>query len=264
MGRKTEASKNWKAYWESSREVSDWDYTSQIVFSVLRREVNSLIGSNIAEIGCGTGRISLKMALEKADVSVIDISEKAIENTLKIFQQANQPLRYAVGSIFAIPVHENTLDVVWNAGVIEHFSENEIKEAIAEMAKSCKPGGYVIILAPHKWAIFYRIGKFISELLGKWPFGYEAPIKTLNGFNNAGELHLLKEYSIGSFLVFVEAFRVFKFTYFITIALRKLFISLHQGILGNIFWRIDRLFSSLLGGYLLVSVFQRPKTPQKY
>jgi SAM-dependent methyltransferase len=247
----------WKQYWQTHTDIPAWDYMSEIVFETLRSQCGSFSGRRILEAGCGTGRISLEVARAGAAVTCIDTSPEAIALTRSSFLASGTPVEAMVASLFALPFNTGEFDVVWNAGVLEHFSEEERKEALTELLRVVKPGGVLVTLNPYKFGGLYRVGKFVSETLRMWPYGHEDPIASLS---RAGE-HLpvtsAREYSTGFFVVLVESLRATKILLPVLVRLRKVFVRMHRGTPGPLVRSMDRGFSRLLGGYLLVSTFQK-------
>ncbi len=247
----------WKAYWRNQPCIPSWDYTSELVMETLRKACGPFAGRQILEAGCGTGRISLQLAREGAQTTCIDISHEAVGQTHRIFSEAHLPLRNAVASLFTLPFASETFDVVWNAGVLEHFSQLERCKALTELLRVTKPGGLVVTLNPYRFAVLYRVGKFVSEKLGKWPYGHEAPIATLVPASRGLACTPLQEYSIGFYIVLVESLRANPHWGSLVEQLRALCVKLHRGALGGAIRASDRLFSRLFGGYLLVSGFRK-------
>ena len=56
------------------------------------------------------------------------------------------------GSIFSIPCAENSFDGVYNMGVLEHFTQQEIQQILQEFRRVLKPGGKVLLFWPHRRA----------------------------------------------------------------------------------------------------------------
>ena len=248
----------WKEYWQCQTNIPSWDYTSQIVLEALRGQSGTFLGKSVLESGCGTGRISLEIARSGARVTCIDISVEAVTHTQNIFTNAGMPHTVLVASTFELPFATAKFDIVWNAGVLEHFSEAERKEALRELLRVVKPGGLVITLNPYKFAVFYRIGKLIAEKWGKWPYGHEDPITSL--IPTSSELFCTparREYSIGFYLVLVESLRMSRTLLPLVKRLRALFVRAHRSVLGGVIRSSDRFFSLIFGGYLLVSGFRK-------
>ena len=91
------------------------------------------------EVGCGTGQ-TLNMT---CDTVGFDISPAAL-NIAKY--NCDHPVQ---GDIFHIPFKDNTFDLTYNSGVIEHFPDPFNKKAIREMVRITKTGGTVIVIVPN-------------------------------------------------------------------------------------------------------------------
>lgn len=71
---------------------------------------------------------------------------------------------------------EENYNFVYSVGLVEHFAKKERRKVIENHFKLCKEGGYVLITAPTP--IFqYRFLRKIMELLNKWQFWDEVPMK---------------------------------------------------------------------------------------
>ncbi len=234
---------------------------SQLVYEALRNEAPRHHHQKIIELGCGTGRISLRTAREGSDVTALDSSSAALEAAKMRFASEGRCLRACQSSIFHIPFRSNTFDVVWNAGVIEHFTNEERHRALSEMIRICRDNGLIVTMNPNRYSLFYRLAKFLSEKLGKWPYGHEDPISTLRPYCSGGSALLLREYSVGFFIIFVEMFRATNITLSLTKLLRNLFLQLHRSPLQTFVRTADRALSRFFGGYLLVSTFRKTVSP---
>ncbi len=174
--------KTWEDLWKRA-EVAEWDELSEAVHQILKKVIVGTKGKLILEAGSGTGRISFKLREEDVGNTVLlDISKAAIEISKKFFKERDQTGFFVRGSIFNIPVKDESVDIVWNAGVLEHFLDRERVLALREMTRVCKKKGFIITLNPYSRAIFYRAGKWIAEKRRKWVYGYEQPIKSMTKY----------------------------------------------------------------------------------
>ena len=247
----------WRAYWQQQSDIPAWDYTSQIVLEALWRAGGSFSGRTVLEAGCGTGRISLALAREGARVSCLDVSVEAVQYARALFAEAGVPAHLSLASLFAIPFPAGQFDVVWNAGVLEHFSKAERVEALRELLRVIAPGGVLITLNPYRFALLYRLGKWLAERLGKWPYGHEDPIATLRQASRGLPCATQPEFSTGCFVILVESLRAVRWLSPVVRRLRNLLIRAHRSRWGGIVRTCDRIGSRLVGGYLLVSVFRK-------
>jgi ubiquinone/menaquinone biosynthesis C-methylase UbiE len=254
---KHEIADQWKLYWQTHPSIPSWDYMSEIVVETLRNRCGSFSGKRVLEAGCGTGRVSLEIARTGASVTCIDVSPEAIALTQKMFAASQTPVEAAVASLFALPFKAAEFDVVWNAGVLEHFSESERKDALAELLRVVKPGGVFVTLNPYKFGMVYRLAKFASEKLKRWPYGHEDPIASLERAGAGLPVVASREYSTGFFIVLVESLRASNTLMPALMKLRRLFIHAHRSSFGPVIRSTDRAFSRVFGGYLLVSTFRK-------
>lgn len=186
----------WERLW--SQPVSyEWDSVSQTVYEQLIALGGTLKGLNIAEAGSGTGKISLRLAREGAEVTLIDYSQQALANSKAAFDKESLSANYLFADIREIPLPDHSVDLTWNAGVLEHFSHEEQVRIVQEMIRITKPGGLLVILTPSAASLPYRLGKFAAEQSGKWMYGQETPVGTMEQvFRDAG-LTLQEESRIG-------------------------------------------------------------------
>lgn len=254
---------DWNEVW-GGRNIAKWDYLSQVIYVVLKSEIGNLEDKIILEAGSGSGRISLRLTKEKARAYLLDNSLGAIRLSKKIFVNAAEKLNIVCASIYQIPYPNRTFDIVWNAGVIEHFIGEEQGLALREMMRVCRRGGLVITINPYANSILHTFGKFIIEKLVRYPFGREIPIRTLKDKISVLDCELKKEeYSIGFILLWVGMFKRLAllpmgnvFYPFLSI-LNKTFCYFDESFLGSILRKIDLFLSKLFGGYLLVSIFKK-------
>jgi len=135
----------------------------------------------ILELGCGTGRFCYLLAKDFAlsEVVGIDISEESLLIADKLRNVLNQPtLRFKKDNLFSTRFSNCSFDVVFNEGVIEHFSLEEqpnYKDALKEMVRLTKPGGKILVAVPNWWYLPHTIYK---KIVGKkYEYGYEKSFK---------------------------------------------------------------------------------------
>ena len=103
------------------------------------------------EIGCGTSSLLLKLARDFKNCTGLDISDEALkisENNAK--KSGIKNVKFVKGDCFNLPMKDNTFDVVWSQGLIEHF--NNPLEIVEEHYRVCKKGGIVLISTPARYS----------------------------------------------------------------------------------------------------------------
>ena len=149
-----------------------------------------------AEIGCATGFSSLYLGLNGRKIGGLDFSQEM----LNIFSaQAKQlgiqdVMTFCANVKNRLPIEDNSWDVVFHAGLVEHFTEDEVQFIINENRRIAKR--LVVSMVPNANSVAYRLGKIYKEKNGQWFAGIENPKTTqANYFITAG-LKNIKEYSI--------------------------------------------------------------------
>ncbi len=239
--------RRWEHVWRNA-SLGEWDGVSERIYLTLCKEILRTRTQLLLEAGSGTGRISGKLKEEgKGEVLLLDVSKTAIQRSKEMFEKRDLNGSFAVGSIFQIPIRNSICDVVWNAGVLEHFLEVERTLAIAEMVRVCKDRGLVITFNPFSNAVLYRIGKWYAEKTNKWIYGYEKPITSIKEYVH-DKCSLVAEYSVD----FDTTIDFLSFVQLPSAHARACLISLLRHI-------YNRLPSSVLDrfGYLLVSVARK-------
>lgn len=186
----------WDAIW-SKQKHEDWDPLSEQIYQCLLQESEVFKGKTVLEAGSGSGRISLRLACEGAQVILVDYSEAALRLAREMFLRAGQSAEYVLADITNLPHGMDLADITWNAGVLEHLSFIQQIKALKEMRRVTKPGGRIISLNPNARCLPYRIGKYLAEKMGTWPYGIENPVYTLRPVCKKAGLKLVREYSTG-------------------------------------------------------------------
>lgn len=104
----------------------------------------------------------------------IDISAPTVDQARAVFAetQGATPLGGVIGDVRNIPFAENSFDLIYSMGTIEHFDETE--QAVAEMARVLKPGGRAIIGVPNRHDPFLRpLMATLMQWCGLYAYGHE-------------------------------------------------------------------------------------------
>lgn len=127
-------------------------------------------GSNILEIGAGTGWQSKIFAENGFNVSAIDLAESVYKS-----ERVWNILDYD-GRI--IPFPENSFDLVFSSNVLEHVKNVVIFQQ--EILRVIKPGGYAIHVLPSST---WRIWTNITHILKCYTLPYAHGVHSKNAFD---------------------------------------------------------------------------------
>jgi len=136
----------------------------------LRSEFISLLNkffilknAKILEVGCGSGAISMDLSLRGAIYTGVDISYEAIRIAKLIASNYNVAnCEYTYGNGFNLVYPDNSYDINFNIGVLEHFSDNDIIKMLKEMARVSK---YIIVGVPYSGSQIYRLAKKFLKVI---------------------------------------------------------------------------------------------------
>lgn len=115
--------------------------------------ISSLVppGSRIAELGCGTGWLSIMLAkVVSGEVVGIDFSPEQIQKAKRNASSAGlqDRARFEVGTVSDVSKRLGKLDAIIVHGFLHHLSEIEIRGVFATARAALVPQGHMIILEP--------------------------------------------------------------------------------------------------------------------
>jgi ubiquinone/menaquinone biosynthesis C-methylase UbiE len=102
-------------------------------------------GKTVLDIACGSGYGSRLLADAAARVIGVDVSPEAIDYARSKF--ANPKVEFVVGSATAIPLDDDSVDLVVTYETIEHI--DDYRAFMAEIRRVLKPGGLAIVSTPN-------------------------------------------------------------------------------------------------------------------
>ena len=152
------------------------------LIKILKKESNN---GKILEIGSGTGIVCSKLANDGYNVYGIDINSRIIElaKNLEMEYFGENRVNFLQKSMFELNFPKDSFDLTYSVGVLEHFDDNKIIDAIKQQLFISKK---VIIVIPTKWfdddETLHGDDRFLE--IKYW----RKLIKNANG-------HIIKEYS---------------------------------------------------------------------
>jgi len=151
-------------------------------------------GSRVLEAGCGGGSQSLALAREGSfAVSLLDFATGPLRHAERLFEHAGVIAEFLQEDVFR--PGEPKFDLVFNAGVLEHYSLEEQARFLHGMASRTKR--YVLVLIPNRACYWYWLWRLQRTGDEGWPFGREIPQITLQDAFEAAGLNYLGEAFLG-------------------------------------------------------------------
>ncbi|MEM3490020.1 MAG: class I SAM-dependent methyltransferase, partial [Nitrososphaerota archaeon] len=133
-------------------------------------------GGKIIEIGSGGGWQSLFLAKTGIfDVTLLDFSEQALQFSKSLFAKEGLQAKFVHRDAFIFG--EPEYDLVFNAGVLEHYNFAEQLKLIRAMASYSRK--FVLVLTPNTSCYWYWVWRINLSYKGEWLYGKEIPIVTM-------------------------------------------------------------------------------------
>ena len=154
----TDSHLNYLVLPHKNREAFDTfleDEGSKIDFvDEVEKRIFPVEGRLVLDAGCGKGGLIISCALRGAKAFGIDVDEEELKiaNLWIKKLDISDSVSIKKGSITDIPFADNFFDLVTCSSVLEHVEDTE--EAIKEIARVLKPGGFCCIGGPN--SIFPR------------------------------------------------------------------------------------------------------------
>lgn len=145
-------------------------------------------GSTTIEAGCGAGWQSLALARTgKFQVSLLDFSQEALAYARQLFEREQVAATFLAGDVFTPGAPD--YDLVFNAGVLEHYTFDEQVAFLRGMASRSRK--YVLALVPNKLCYWYWLWRTHEVSAGKWPYGKEVPLVDMTSAFKAAGIQML-------------------------------------------------------------------------
>ena len=93
--------------------------------------------SRVLDVGCGPSSWLWRVGLCPVG---LDLSFAYI---LTFSQRRGQAV---TGSADVLPFLDNSFDGVWSIGLLHHLPDDLARQAVSEMLRICRPGGYIVIV----------------------------------------------------------------------------------------------------------------------
>jgi ubiquinone/menaquinone biosynthesis C-methylase UbiE len=171
-GKDRAVQQDWDVYWSEQDKASNKTYDVFANFyrnNIIKRGLNYFIfkhftkGQTLLHAGCGSGKVDTDV-VNNYQVTALDISYPA----LKIYDAVNQhKAKIVQASIFEMPFEDESFDGIYNLGVIEHFTEEEIQQILTEFKRVLKKGAKVCLFIPPTYGLTVQVLDTAHFILNK-------------------------------------------------------------------------------------------------
>jgi SAM-dependent methyltransferase len=176
-----------RSVWHAEAFSLAWDRRQ---CALLRSTLGSFEGLRVADVGCGTGRISRFLAEEGARVVGYDFSPATVEAARGEGAPARGELTFEVADVTsgALPCAPGSFDLALTVGCLAVACRDlpSLWTCLSAMACATRPGGRVVLLEPiHRNRL---VGRVLRASVGDWIREAEAAGLTLDASAGMGFL----------------------------------------------------------------------------
>jgi ubiquinone/menaquinone biosynthesis C-methylase UbiE len=165
-------------------------YRIQIIARAVNYYIEKLFKAEgiFIECGAGTSETTLKTRKINRNFVALDYSELILRKTI-----TNPKIDSCINAdIFSLPIKNNSVDGIWNVGVMEHFTLTDIDKILREFSRVLKENANIILFWPMSYSpylIFVNILEFVINRLSNKPFQlYPDEISRLKSRNQSKEI----------------------------------------------------------------------------
>lgn len=116
-------------------------------------------GDRILEVGSGTGVLASPLAAAGIEVVSLDNDAKVLEMCAVNARVMGVSIRYVEGDAFELPFEDGEFAVAFSAGLLEHYSDEEIERLVREHLRVGRvavvsvplPGRHLVPLGNERW-----------------------------------------------------------------------------------------------------------------
>lgn len=158
----------WDDYWKNKSNLHDHlydniaiQYREYIIKPYFKKYIYKYFdkGSTLLHAGCGSGQIE-NCITNNFNVIGMDFSQ----NALNIYKKYNINSDVIYGNILSVGLKNESVDGIYNLGVMEHFTTSDIRTILIEFNRVLKPNGTIILFVPPEYGstvIFFKIIHYI-------------------------------------------------------------------------------------------------------
>lgn len=147
---------SWDRIFDIELNTNDKKFSSywwKSYYGNLTNFANNLMNFNgyksVLEAGSGSGKATILLE-NNIQKTLLDISPNALKYAKKLANLFNvEKVNCINGNIFSMPFRDKSFDLVWNIGVIEHYSKDNIELIMKEMVRVCNDSGMVAVGIPN-------------------------------------------------------------------------------------------------------------------
>ena len=159
---------DWSHHWASENQ----ELVSQRFFSFYRKAVFARTVAHfiekyfprhglLVEAGCGTSESSIRIAKHGGGrvLVAVDIVPSVVARAHPVMDER------LCGDVFRLPFRDQSIDGIWNVGVMEHFTHDRIDDMMREFRRVLRPAAPLLLLWPGTTSPPQRILRVLEKVI---------------------------------------------------------------------------------------------------
>lgn len=162
-----DSKKSWDNYWEShfsskSSQKLIYFIRTRLIARSVRNFIDRYFKDSgiFMEMGSGSSQTSVLLNKRSRKLYALDFAFDAVSHA-RVIPVMDGGIQ---GNLFSLPFRNDSVDGIWNLGVMEHFTDSEIDTILAEFHRALKSGSCAILFWPPLIG-WYKIAALILETL---------------------------------------------------------------------------------------------------
>ena len=99
----------------------------------------------LLDAGCGSGKYAIPLTMRGFDVAAFDVSNMGLKMAHDRCISRNLDIDLLAANVYQIPFKNDSFDIVWCYGVLQHLLSNEREYAVSEFRRVLKKDGILFI-----------------------------------------------------------------------------------------------------------------------
>jgi ubiquinone/menaquinone biosynthesis C-methylase UbiE len=149
-----------RGIYSSRNPTREWLHNSRLQWltEAIRRYFPAGSKGPAIDIGTGCGILLPALSRQFTDVISMDIETEFLHQA-RIRMETAGNIQYVTGDVRALPVRDNTAEVVLCAEVLEHIRND--RACLREMYRALKPGGILVLSTPQPGSLLEMTARII-------------------------------------------------------------------------------------------------------
>jgi len=179
-----------KKFFEQTNIYFNYDYNIKIRTETVAEFIGDKYYSNVLDMPCGNGFISLKNSKQFTALTLVDFSENMIALAKQIAEQEKVThVSFYCGDIFETNFNNKEFDLIISLGILAHI--DDVDKFLNYIQSKVKKGGAIIIQntnSNHFYSKLIRLYLGVRKLLGKdkYTLNKVPASRVENSFKKAG------------------------------------------------------------------------------